>query len=248
MSVDTRLGEIHKTKNYGDFEIIEYHNCEKVKVRFLDTGYETIAQYSRIKSGAVKDILKPSVCGVGIVGGEKTHENGKAFREYDIWAKMLKRVYRESVSGDKPTYLDVVVSENFKNFPYFKSWCYKQVGFASEDKWELDKDILVKGNKVYSEDTCCFVPREINVLFTSNKINRGFYPVGVHKRANKYVSDISILGKKVHLGVFDSPEEAFLAYKLAKEKHIKFLADKWKDWIDHRVYEALMNYEIEITD
>lgn len=55
-------------------------------------------------------------------------------------------------------------------------------------------------------------------------------------------------GEVIHLGYFDTPEEAFYAYKPVKEAYIKALAEKWKDQIDTRAYEALMNWTIEITD
>ena len=54
--------------------------------------------------------------------------------------------------------------------------------------------------------------------------------------------------KKKTLGYYITAEEAFYAYKQAKEAHIKEVANKWKDQIDIRVYEALMKYEVEIMD
>lgn len=70
-------------------------------------------------------------------------------------------------------------SENFKHYTYFQDWCSKQVGFNVEG-FALDKDTLVKGNKVYSEDTCCFVPQEINSLMTKANARRGTYIIGVN--------------------------------------------------------------------
>ena len=141
------------------------------------------------------------------------------------------------------------MSDNFKYYPYFKNWCSKQVGFGNKG-WQLDKDILIKGNKIYSEDTCCFVPAEINSLFIKCDRSRGEYPIGVnyHKRDRKYVAKISRFKEDIHLGYFYTPDEAFNAYKEAKEAYIKEVANKWKDQIDLRVYEALMNYQVEITD
>ena len=118
--------------------------------------------------------------------------------------------------------------------------------------WHLDKDVLIKGNKTYSPDTCCFVPIEINLLLNKNKTIRGDYPIGVSfdKSYNKFIAKLkkSKVEKQKFLGRFNILEEAFQAYKTAKEGHIKEVADKWKDQIDSRVYEAMYNYQVEITD
>ena len=120
-----------------------------------------------------------------------------------------------------------------------------------DDKGEpfhLDKDILVKGNKIYSEDTCCFVPICINNLFTLRGLKRGELLIGVSKKGDRFCASIHKHGKQKGLGTFDTELEAFWAYKEAKEAYIKELAEKWKDQIDPRVYEALMKYQVEITD
>ena len=109
---------------------------------------------------------------------------------------------------------------------------------------------LYKGNKIYSEDTCVFVPREINNLTIFRKKSRGEYPLGVSwdVKSSKYRSQLQKGDRRVSLGWFDSPLEAFVVYKEAKETYIKEVANKWKDQIDTRVYEALMKYQVEITD
>ena len=84
----------------------------------------------------------------------------------------------------------------------------------------------------------------------NNRATRGKFPVGVYYDASrsKFQAYIRVYGKRKHLGRFDTPEEAFLAYKQAKEAYIKEVANKWKDQIDIRVYEALMKYEVDIND
>ena len=155
---------------------------------------------------------------------------------------------------EKPSYVNCEVSDNFKQFSYFKEWCNKQIGFNSEDDkgnhFALDKDILVKGNKLYSEETCCFIPQEINAFFISRKAQRGIYPVGVsyHATSGKFAAQISLYGIYHTLGLFETETEAFLAYKQSKEGYLKELAEKWKDQVDSRVYEALMNWEVSIDD
>ena len=104
---------------------------------------------------------------------------------------------------------------------------------------------------MYSPDTCCFVPNEINALFIKHDSKRGKYPIGVSLHNKKFCARINIFKKgSVWLGTFDTPELAFLAYKRAKEAYIKDTAQMYYDKgkITKRVYDALMKYEVEITD
>lgn len=243
-------GEVFKTNNYGDLVVTEYVNSDKVWVKFVETGYETSAEMGQIKKGTVKDKSVPELYGVGVIGDEPATIGGKNSKEYMFWSNVLKRCYNAVYRLKQPTYIDCTTSENFKHFSYFKEWCNKQIGFGN-DGWHLDKDILVKGNKVYSEDTCCFVPREINGLFTLRKNWRGDHPIGVcyNKTNNKFIAQICRgNGFQEKLGTYDTQEESFYVYKEAKEQHIKDVANKWKDQIDSRVYESLMSWNIEITD
>ena len=185
-------------------------------------------------------------CGVGIFDGIKGESKTKP---HVFWREMLRRCYTDSVKERTPNYKECVVDMYFHKYSHFKDWCNNQVGF-DQDGWQLDKDILVKGNKVYSPETCCFVPKEINCLIIPRKSVRGEYPIGVtfDPKIGKFRSQMNAGGKKRHMGLFVNPEEAFLAYKEAKEAYVKEVANKWKDQIDPRAYNALMSYQVEITD
>ena len=175
----------------------------------------------------------------------KDHFNNDMFfvnasEAYNKWRQMIKRCGNHKY----PTYIDCTICDEWHTFSNYEKWHNEKYveGFA------LDKDILVKGNKIYSPSTCCFVPKEINNLFIKCKNIRGEYPIGVKKsQRGGFVAQINIK-KKVNLGSFKTPEEAFKAYKNAKEAWIKKVADKWKDKLEQRVYEALCNYQVEITD
>ena len=248
-------GSLFKTKRYGDLIVTKYINHKEVYVKFLDTGYETKAYFGNIKKGIVRDRTVPSILGVGIIGDEVTKVNGYRLKEYNLWQGLLERCCCDKFHVKYPTYLGCTVSNDFKYYPYFKAWCQRQIGFdCFDDKgihFELDKDILVKGNKVYSEDTCCFVPREINVVLIYKQAKKGNFPIGVSysKANNKFVVQIHKgSGLREYLGSFEEETHAFNAYKQAKEAYIKELANKWKDKIDNRVYEALMVWEVTAND
>ena len=139
------------------------------------------------------------------------------------------------------------VSDNFKSYEYFYEWCNAQVGFGNEG-WQLDKDLLVKGNKIYSEDTCCFLPEEVNKALTRSDKTRGSSPIGVTKRGGSYYASISIRGKTKPLGSFKSETLAFEEYCKNKEEYLSLLAVQYENQIDRRVYQKLTHYKVGIHD
>ena len=193
--------------------------------------------------------------GLGIKEGKcPSYEGVKPLVEYTAWISMLRRC-TEKEWIKHPTYTGTTCSKNFKNYDYFYEWCNKQVGFGNVDDkakiWHLDKDILIKGNKHYSEDTCVFVPHKINNLLCRRGGARGEYLIGVtlEKRTNRFMSRCNRGGGVMqHLGRFESQEEAFRAYKTYKKGIIKKAAEEYKIKIDPRVYEALMKYEVSEND
>lgn len=141
------------------------------------------------------------------------------------------------------------VSDFFKYYSNFYEWANKQKGFGVSE-FDLDKDLLFKGNKIYSEDRCVFLPSEINTAIQANRSDRGKYPIGVsfNKRDKLFTSRMRRGNKYIYIGAYKTPEEAFANYKVEKESYLKHLAEKWKSQIDDRAYIALMNYKVSITD
>ena len=109
--------------------------------------------------------------------------NGKIKRKlvwfcpyYRVWSDMLKRCYSDKYQEKYPTYKGCSVSEEWKIFSNFKRWMEKQ-------DWEykqLDKDLLLECNKVYSEETCVFVKSIVNSFTTDSGASRGEWLIGVN--------------------------------------------------------------------
>jgi len=175
-------------------------------------------------------------------------------KEYDLWVSMLSRCLKKY--WDKhPTYIGVGCSDNFKSYSYFYEWCNSQVGFNNKDDknrvWQLDKDILVKGGKIYSEDVCVFVPQNLNKLLTRRDASRGDTPIGVARntKGDRFTAQCNDgNGNLKHLGAYLTTKEAFQAYKTFKEQLIKDVAEKHKNILDSRVYLALIDYEVSLDD
>ena len=245
------VGKICKSKSSGDFKILKYNDKTNVEIQFLKTGFEAVVQLGNIRNGNVKDSYSPSVYGVGISGAKYSiSEGGVITKEYTLWCGMLKRCYSDTYQKKYPTYIGCKMSDKFKSYEYFYEWCHKQIGFGVKG-WQLDKYLLVKGNKVYSESTCVFIPKEINQLLTKRASSRGEYLIGVcwDKRHKAFKAQVGKnKGKRENLGYFNTELEAFNAYKKAKESFIKEQAEKWQSQIDPRAYNALMNYKVDIDD
>lgn len=247
-----QVGESFIHPIYGEYHIVELIKGKKAIIEFSNTGFRCEHTISNIRNKRVKDANAPIVCGVGCLGTKKNVAlSPSKTPAYFAWHNMISRCYSEDTKNKRPTYRDCYVCEEWKCFANFKEWFDKQVYFQG---WMLDKDILVKGNKEYAPDKCCFVPNEVNALFTKRQNFRSELPIGVQfcnaQRRFKecYKATLSRNDNKSYIGAFNTPEEAFQAYKVAKEAWIKEVADKWKDKIDPRVYEAMYNYQVEITD
>ncbi|MBL4951074.1 hypothetical protein JK635_02315 [Neobacillus sp. YIM B02564] len=164
---------------------------------------------------------------------------------------MLERCYSNYSSKRYPTYEKCSVTDEWLNYQNFAAWYDENYYEVDGEKMELDKDILIKGNKVYSPDACVFVPKRINLLFVKKNASRGDLPIGVvwYKRDKNYQADgKDEYGNTVHLGRYDTVEKAFEAYKIFKENTIKKVADIYKNKIPNNLYEAMIAYKVDIKD
>lgn len=233
--------------NKYDYSNVVYNNCKEnvcVTCPIHGAFYVSPDNHYRGRGCPICRYDRPHV----VVDGFKKDLDGTLAtdKSYALWHSMINRCYSDKAHVKSPSYNGVNICNEWRIFSTFKSWFDKHY----VDGWALDKDILVKGNREYAPDKCCFVPQEINSLLCSSSKRRGIYPIGVtlHKQTGKFRADVSTGDKKKYLGLFQSTEEAFAAYKTAKESYIKILAKKWKDKLECHVYEALLNYKVEITD
>lgn len=247
------IGQVFDTGQYGKAIVVNYFNNKHVVVEFLNTGTLCSVRLNNLRKGRIADAFATHrsklIYGHGVVGvgkyRKRTHK-----KAYDRWLSMLSRCYNPAMHIREPAYADCTVCDEWLNFQSFATWHYKQI---DGEGFSLDKDILVKGNKQYGPEYCALIPKQINNLFEKRFAKRGPYPIGVYRSGqctnNPYVARCKDYnGKTKHLGCFPSAREAFVAYKTFKEKIIKEKAEYFKDVIDPRVYDAMIKYEVEITD
>lgn len=182
------------------------------------------------------------ICGVGINDADYnvTKElNGKRIWTcpfYKEWSNMIMRSCNPKVHNRQPTYKDCKVCDEWLYFMTFKAWMGKQ-------NWKglhLDKDILFKGNKMYSPETCVFVGRGTNNILNDHKCDRGKYLLGVHwnKGAKKFHAQCRDgSGKIKYLGLFNNELEGHHEYLKFKITVIERVA---KRQMDIRVEKSLI--------
>ena len=249
-----RTGETFITNEGCKGKIVNYVSAREVYIVFEgnDTVFKTY--YQKIKEGSIKNPFRKSAYGVGYfgVGKYKGREGGSKSKCYNTWKGIMERSYDKNLKEKHKTYEEVTCCEEWHNYQNFAKWYEENFYEVENEKMHLDKDILFKNSKVYSPETCVFVPQRINALFVKSDGTRGDYPIGVyfHKREQKYVAQCRILERdqQKFLGYFNTPEEAFQRYKKFKEEYIGQVAEEYKDKIPQRLYEAMLKWEVEITD
>ena len=252
-----RAGEERLNKFGSKMVIKEYRKAIDIDIYFPEYDWTfKHTTYNNFKNGTIKCPYEPRVCGYGYLGeGEyKVKENGKFNEYYDIWHDMLKRCYDPKYHERRSTYKGCKVEDYLLNFQNMCKWLDKNYYEVPGEVMCLDKDILCKGNKVYSRDTCIFVPQRINTLFIKCDKARGDCPIGMclNSSGSYEVGCSNGYGKQIYLGTYSTKEEAFRVYKKYKEKVIKEVIDSYEGKIPEPFYSrlkaAMYNYKVEITD
>ena len=221
-------------------EIILYKNNNMVMVRFED-GYLKVVSYLNFKKGKVKNPYLPTFFNVGYLGDEKIYKKDNS---YSIWYHMLSRCYNEKADNYK-WYGEsgITVCEEWHNYSNFKKW-YNENIYESDEKLNLDKDILIKGNKIYSPETCIFVPQRINILFREfeNK-----FPTLEERSNGTFAIRIRMNGISKRISGFETKEKAWGYYLKEKQQIIKNIAEEYKDKIPNKLYDRLLEISFKIN-
>lgn len=245
-----RIGET-KVNNFGSkATVIDYIDSRNVYIKF-DNGYQTKCTWGAFTKGSFVSPYCKTIFEVGYLGEGKYLVSD---RWYIFWNSLIQRVHYKKHKSRK-YYENVSINEDWYNYQNFAKWAEENYYEIPNHQMQIDKDILFKGNKIYSSGTCVFVPQLINTLFTKSDKVRGDLPIGVYwfKEGKNYRAQCSYISeygkyKNKYLGGYSNPTDAFMAYKLFKERHIKDIADRFKEYIPQKLYDALYNYAVEITD
>lgn len=243
-----RIGKEYFSNEGFWMKIIADRGTLDCDVQFSDGVIVTNKTFNNIKLGQISHPNFKSFYGVGYkgIGDYALSINGKKTKSGSIWESMMTRCYNPNKLKN-PSYKDCTIDERFHCFQDFAKWFEENWNPLWEGRWELDKDILQKGNKIYSPETCCFVPCEINSQFKKSKDNGFPTNISFNKIRNKFAGNIRIDGKN-YTTYKDTIEEVFDWLKPLKEDKIKNLAHKYEHQLTDQCYQALINWTIEITD
>lgn len=240
---DKRIGEESINRLGTPMKIIDYGGVNDVTVEFLDEYHcKRHTTYSNFKSGSVNNLYDKTLFGVGYLGEGKYKCSINNFMPtyYKTWKSLMKRIYYKNDIRVSATYDDCVVCNEWHNLQNFAKWFEENYYEIGEGRMHLDKDIICAGNKIYNPDMCIFVPQRINMIFMS-RVNRKYnLPTGIHKSngGEKY----NVMYNTTYLGSYDDLDKATSIYKAEKRKHIKNVADEYKNRIPTNVYDILINW------
>lgn len=238
------IGSRWPTNAYGWCTVVEYVDAFNITVEFDEPYKSRLRTENRsVRSGELRNQLQPDEYGFFFgIGQFDSHE-----RSYPIWVHMKRRCGNKN--GRSPAYTDVIVCDEWHNYQNFAKWHTTQIGYDQEG-WHVDKDLIDRNAREYSPENCVMLPAHVNTTLTKRKAERGDTPIGTSIDVRDGKISCQYTENNIHFfrGYYPNVEEAFAVYKVAKEIHIKNLAEKWKDLLDPRAFQALMKYEVLITD
>lgn len=221
------VGDFYESRNFGTMQVIEDNGSRDVSVKFMNTGTVLRGlQRGNVIRGSVKDIFVPSIEGVGFLG---TSRNVSRTSAYKCWKHMIVRCYNENYHSCRETYTDCEVVKEWHNFTTFEKW----FELNHIEGYHLDKDLLVQGNRLYSPETCCFIPAYINSLIVERCKSVDGCEIGVTKRRKKgsqeYNGLYNVTIGGTYLARTRNLEEANSLYKEFKALLFEEVADKYEE-------------------
>lgn len=249
------VGNIYPTTKGGDVIVLEYVRDTHIVVEFLDEyRYRTVTQTAALTKGLIHNPYARTFYGVGYMGvGRFSTDptNPKTYKVYKAWIGMIERCSSVDKKLRDPSSVLSYSCSEWHNLQVFGEWYCSQKGW-DEPKWQLDKDLMGSGNKLYSPETCVILPPVLNTsikYINDGPLNKNNLPrgVGYNIKAKRYITDCRIYGVegKAPTMYFKTAEEAFVWYKEKKEALIKCLALEYKDRIEERAFDRLMSFSVK---
>lgn len=235
-----KLGETNTNKYGTEMKIVQYNSYSDIIVEFQDKYKAKIhTTYGNFIRHCVRNPYDKTVYGIGYLGEGKYKvyiDQDHLEPVYNVWRTLLGRVCTEKHREQFPAYSDCEVCEEWLCYQNFADWWNKNMYHVGTERMHIDKDILIKGNKIYSPNTCLIVPQRINMLFM-HKPNKYGLPNGVKPTVN---GKFEACYNHKYLGVFSTVEEAENAHEVEKRRVIREIADEYKQVIPDKVYQALL--------
>lgn len=241
------IGKMYKTNNSGNCFIVDFINAYDITVMFED-GYYTKVLKGNLDKGKVKNPFHKNnlVRGVGRFDSSSVGKDKDILKIMNLWNNVLQRCYCEKFHERQPTYKNVVVCESWLTYSKFEEdiLAMENVNKFLNENWALDKDLIKIGNKVYSKDTCCFVPKSLNSKLSSieNCLEDG---KGVRKLPH---GTYRVMLSHSHIGCFKTYEEAVIVSRKVKIAHILKVVDEHKGLVDERALNGVVSFLSKVSE
>lgn len=224
-AVNYYVGKVFVNKFGQEYEITRIINAAEIEIEFKETGYTTWIQSNKLVSGSIRDRESAFVYGFGINDLPNLVQGTEDYQCYRNWSWILNRCFSESYKKREPNYINFKVSEHWARLSTFQKWW--KLNYV--EGWNLDKDVLGKGEeKIYSPETCCFIPTYINSAFT-RLVSKSKYALGVGKSRNPRLSPYEAILLEGGTRCFQTIEEAHKCWQLSKIKHCHGLIQRYKN-------------------
>lgn len=237
-------GKHYENKRGVKFKILDYVNKQKVKIVFEEPFVHTKwVEAKHIRNGfGIRSPYEKLILGAGCLG-EGVYNSKNSVDAYSVWHNMLKRCYSKAFQGRHPSYVGCTVCDEWLNFQVFAEWYYNHESYGFG--YDLDKDLLVDGNRIYSPEFCCMLPEELNVFISKRGNSENGLPTGVQRQGvDTFRADFGRFGRSHYIGAFNNIDDALIAYKKAKRGVFLELTEKWKYLVAVDVYESILNFEV----
>ena len=211
---------IHGTK----MKLLKYLEEKPYILVEFECGYLKKTRVIAFKEGKIRSPKCRTICGIGYLDGETSFHGTKY---YNTWKGLIARC-----NGKDKFYLDCTLDKKWESLSNFKKWFENNYYEIDSETMDLDKDILVKYNRVYGENTCIFVPHSINCLFS------GGIDI-TYTQNDKYMVRGIVDGKRIGLGTYENYNYARSIAIENKERHINNTLLKYKYKIPEKIYKAL---------
>lgn len=228
-------------------KIIEVLENDRIIVQFQDEyKHEKEVHWNNFKRGTIKNPYDRSIWGVGYIGEETEPHciKGVCIPSFGAWTNMIERCYADNLRHKHPAYKDCIMCDEWHNYQNFRKWYDENIYYVNNERMHIDKDILFKENNLYSPYTCLIVPQRINMIFMKKPKTRDIdLPNTIYRCVGGYTASYN--GKS--LGVFKTLKEAVYTHGYNQRIHILKVVEEYRDKLTPKVYNALINYNKEIS-
>lgn len=158
-------------------------------------------------------------------------------RSYKLWQSMRHRLM------DREEYKDVTMCAEWETYEGFLEWFNSSEFSNCRDElgnfYFLDKDVLGGQRRLYSPETCAFIPQQLNNMFKRKISSMKAGVQYLSGKAKPYRAYINYNRKHIHLGYYLTEDEAHSKFLEARKECLKNFIEVHSGRLDERVVDRI---------